>query len=329
MVKNKKKTRACILSISLVGIIILGIFSNTVVALQISANSTYQINIAKGTEILEVSRYDESSWEETINDSPESLFGGDAEKINAKSKYTTLSWFDNATTTYEGFISLFISLEMAIVVSTLGFNQSVINSNYTNKYDSWMVYRAKWEFNSTDFPESANNPNYLTPVFKDPADYKKLLDDYNNWTDIINNDIGFLAMGLPAFQNFTADEFLWQLVLKGMIIATPNNEYLEALVDGLGCSSKIEVNGNELTITKTGIKSYTVDVIYGAQGTQTSLTIKDKSGNIIYEVTTIYPHLIFIYIILGIISGCLAVIVVVKIKAIKKRRLEMTSVKIN
>jgi len=191
MLKIKSGTKMVVLSILLLGIFLINM-SSTIVA----ADNNYNIALKKGTDVLEVTEYDEDAWKSTISRgfSPYAWFGGSADEIHSKSKYTTLSWFKNESSAMEVFYWIF-SLEVALL----------IDSDY--EYDGWAVYQAKWNFTSKAFKDDADIEENFIPVFLNPEDFKRVLDDYND-----------LAPLVPVL---SADDFLLQLILKGLIIPKP------------------------------------------------------------------------------------------------------------
>ena len=117
------------------------------------------------------------------------------------------------------------------------------------------------------------------------------------------------AMVKAAFQNMTADDFLWQLAFNGLAMGTPISLYIQELVNTLGCENA-SYNGNTLIIDRTGEANYTVEMTYGAQGTLTSFIVKNSAGTVIYQFISIGNTNLIVYIIVGIIIGCLSVLFV-------------------
>lgn len=57
MLRNKKNLKISVLGISLLSLLLIGMFSTVAVAV------TYDLGLTKGTEISEVMPYDEKEWE--------------------------------------------------------------------------------------------------------------------------------------------------------------------------------------------------------------------------------------------------------------------------
>ena len=137
------------------------------------------------------------------------------------------------------------------------------------------------------------------------------LDDYNDLASVVQADnFGMAdAMVKAAFQNMTADDFLWQLALNNLAMGAPISTYIQELVDTLGCENA-SYSGNTLIIERTGEENYTVEMTYGAQGTLTSFVVKDTAGTIIYQFISLGDTNWIVYIIVGIIVACLSTLVV-------------------
>ena len=143
-----RKTNVKLLSLSLFIVIIFGMFSTTV-----SASSSYQLTLAKGTDEFIINEYNDPAWKTTVNTStnPSFWFGGDANIKGAKSKTTIQGWNENTWQTWDVFKSLFIfeyfSIEERVgllnIMKLNGYNETTINTNYTNSYvyNTWVYPR--------------------------------------------------------------------------------------------------------------------------------------------------------------------------------------------
>ena len=315
MLKIKKKVRLSLISLSLLSIILIGTFSTNIVA------TSYNMTLIKGTEVSEVSPYDETKWGKLVDD----WFEGNPDKSGAKSKTTTLTYYITSWGMYNVFTRFIIPIlfspeevfPLIVMIASTDYDQEKINSTYTNEYELWCATQAKWYFTTNDFNETANSTMDFLPIFKNPADYEKILYDYNRLARALNGEafIKFLGYSFPIL---TADEFLWQLVLSGFAIASPCDTYLTTLVNALGCSLNIEVKGNVLSFRRQGTNYHIVDVLFGVMGTQTSFVVKNIYGNIVYQITTTHSST-FVYIVLGVMAAFIFGIAFIYYK--KKRHL--------
>ena len=319
MIQFKHKTKKSLLSLSLFVIIIFGMLSTTV-----SASLNYQTTLVKGTEIFTVEQFDNDGWKTTVNlnSTPSDWFEGDTNFTGAQSKVTIKGWNDVTWETYDIFISLFMTEYFNLsdivillgIMDTLGYNETTINANYTNSYNLWYGLRAVWNFTITDFKDQ---PSYNDGVriFKNPLDFKAILDDYNTLATELNGKIPIQFAGYN-FPILNEDEFLWQLALDGLAIGKPQSEYLVGLINELGCEN-VTASGSTLIINRHGETDYTVVLSYGEKGTLSSLSVKDVDENIIFQIVSTSSEWIF-YIILIVIAVCGVILVVYII--IKKRK---------
>jgi hypothetical protein len=292
-------------------IIICGMFAATV-----SASSTYQSSLAKGTDDLLVSQYDDATWKSTVNIStnPSFWFEGDANIRGAKSRTTILGWNYITWQAYDILTSLFMSeyfsvedlLILLTVMNSAGFNETTINENYTNSYNLWYGVRAVWNFTDGTYEEQPSyNEGVL--VFKNPIDVKTILDDYNIMAAELNVIPSIMVLGY-SFPNLTGDDFLWQLTLNGLAVAAPRTQYLIDLINELECENASS-SGSTLIFERIGESNYTVEISYGTKGTMISFTVKDVSETIIFQLINMNSDWIF-YLILGVIIACIVGLVV-------------------
>ncbi len=323
MLKNRKLSSRSLLSVLLLGIILMGLISTSV-----SANPTYEIALTKGTEIFEVTKYDSDGWENTvgITTMPDDWFEGDSNKTGAQGKYTVKGWNYLKLKTYDIILQVMLSTEQFIAFmafSGLGYNETEINNNYTNSYWLWSGEGAEWDFTDSEFNETADDSNSKIIVLKNPEDYNKILDDYNELVDtIINDSIVPLPIKMQ-FSNITADELLWKLIFDGLATASPFNEYLNALINALNVQNTT-INQNTIVIERYGVTNYTVEVSYGSKGTLSTFVVKDVSGQIIYQITSYNTEWIFFTILLTIgisFAGIVSYMLFRKFKLNKSRKM--------
>jgi hypothetical protein len=318
IIKSKKNKQ--IAKFTFFGIIILSMLFTAV-----TASINYQLTLEKGTEIYVVNLYDDTAWKTTVNTStsPSDWFEGEAAARGAKSKITIMGWNQNLWTAYDAFISLFLSeyynsIDMLMLLGILdfaGYNETTINANYTNTYNLWYGLRAVWNFTNGEFNELPSYTEGIS-IFRNPLDLKLILDDYNNLAIELNGNFFVHVLNGYTFPILNADEFLWQLVLNGLAIATPQQEYLVNLITGLGCENASS-SGNTLTIERSGETDYTVEISYGEQGTISTFTVKDAGDTVIFQILSKNSEWIF-YIILIVIAVCVVALVAYII--IKKRK---------
>ncbi len=309
LIKNKTKTS--FLSLTLFGIIICGMF-----AISVSASINYQLTLAKGTDDLLVNQYNDAAWKSTVNSStnPSFWFEGDANITGAKSRTTILGWNDITWEAYDILTTLIMAehfnIEDLVILLTImnsaGFNETLINENYTNTYNLWYGVRAVWNFTDGTHEEQPSYNEGLL-IFKDPADVKTILDDYNAIAAELNGNLAIQLSGY-TFPNLMADEFLWQLILNGLAIATPRTQYLTDLINELGCENASST-GNTLIFKRSGETNYTVEISYGEKGTMVSFAVRNVSDTIIFQLINVNSDWIF-YLILIIIIACIAGLVI-------------------
>ncbi|MFX1497082.1 MAG: hypothetical protein ACFFBH_06125 [Promethearchaeota archaeon] len=315
---NNKKIRYT--AVLVLGLIIFGMFITTV-----SASTSYQSTLTKGTKEFIITQYNKSAWKNTVdtNSNPNSWFDGIANVTNAKSKYTIIGWSYTTWQTYDVLTTIFMPqyfspLVMFGLLETMnskGYNETTINTNYTTSYNVWYGLRAVWNFTDGNFEEA---PSYIEGVFvlQNPSLFKPMIDDYNNLSAKLNGVLMF-----PYFPILTADQFLWQMALNGLAIAEPQEGYLTNLVNGLGCENA-SVNGKTLIFDRYGIANYTVEISYGTEGLISTFTVKDSSDDIIFKFVSTDSNWLFymILIIVAVIIVVLAAFLIIRHRKIKKNR---------
>lgn len=300
MKRIENKMKLSLLSVILFGVIMFGALSTIVIA-----SPNYQSTLVKGTDIYTVSQYDDAIWKTTVNNSttPSDWFEGETNTTGAKSKITMRGWRDTSWETYDVltgiFMPEFFSLEEIILLlgamNILGYNETTINANYTNTYKLSYGIRSVWNFTSSNYPEEQSYIDGIM-VFKNPLEFKSMLDDYTNLSVELNGKL------IYSFPNLSADDFLWNLALNGLAIAKPQSQYLEDLIDELGCKNATS-NGSTLIFERYGETYYTVEIRYGAEGTMSSLSVKDADETIIFQIVTTNSEWIFFTMIIVLLIG--------------------------
>ncbi len=318
-----KKKKICLILLEVIIINLLAVSS--------LANYNYDIALEKGTEILNVKKYNRDAWLTTVSNSttPENWFEGDANNTGAKSKYVIKGWKGISWKTYDVFTSIFLPtfvnpeqiIPLLVIMNNSGYNESAINNNYTNNYKFWVGLRAKWNFTINDFEEKPIDSNDFFLIFKNPEDYIKVLNDYNSIAEQLNKDLSIKMSGY-SFPYLSGDQFLWILIQSEFAIAKPFNKYLSILVDELGCNNAT-VNNNVLIIERVGETNYIIEISYGSNGIMVSFIVKDINGVIIYQIIKVNSEWVF-YIIIMVLSICLvalcAFLILRKRKIMRSRR---------
>lgn len=313
---RKYKTKYTLLSLSILTIIVLGIYSTTGFA-----STTYQTTFVKGTEIFTVNQYDDTTWKTVVdsNSTPVDWFEGDTNTTGAKSKITLKGWNYITWETWDVFTSIFMSSYFSFedlfillgIMDAIGYNETTVNANYTNSYNLWYGLRAVWNFTTNEFGELASYNDGVF-VFQDPLDFKLILDDYNVLAADLNGEIVIQLAGY-SFPILNADEFLWQLALGGLAIATPQSGYLTNLITELGAVNTTS-NGAIFTFNRYGETNYTVVISYGEKGTLSSFTVKDHDGDVIFQIISTSSEWIFylVLVILAVFGSGLVVYIIIK-----------------
>jgi hypothetical protein len=285
--------------------------------------SNYQLNLTKLTKSNEVVKYNKTKWKETISKEsmPNDWFGGEAQKEGAKSKTLYKIFFDRKKSSSELFFSFFedyFSENVTLFfLSDPDFTKAIeneIDENYNTKYNVWIIYHEIWKYTTKDFGEEADHSNKKLYILQNPEDYNEILKDFNSWIDLINETLYYFNLTIPKVNKA---DFLWNLLLKDMVIATPNKQYITKLVDGLGLAKKIEISDNELIWERKGRDDYIVKIQFGDQGFQTLFLIEDNKGNTIYEIRGTDTRLM-IFIIIAMNIAIITMILVVGIIRWKK-----------
>ncbi|KKL62304.1 hypothetical protein LCGC14_2186550 [marine sediment metagenome] len=323
MVNIKKKRK-----LKLTVLVIFGIFIiNYELYPLVSSNSHYTLSLEKGSQIYEVIYYDEEAWKDTINvtSNPTDWFGGESDMIGAKSKATVLGAYEGGSITYNHISKLFFSW-FKINTSFLeqyGFGSYYFYDNYPYEYNwGWYPQLAFWPFGTEPFD---NYSNYIRPsfsysyfLFREPLEYQNILDDYNNFAAVVNNDSAMQAINffMPILNG---DDFLWHFILDRYVMVTPINNYLTELINALECVN-VSIQENKITFMRFGEKPYIMEFSYNSRGSLDNVIVKNSDDNLIYKITS--SNLKFVvYIIIGISLG--AIIGLIGFSFYRKRRLTL------
>ena len=312
--------------IKIIGILFLGLLVLGFISTDVYAATSYNSNLAKGTEEYTVTYYDEGSWNSTVGSilTTNDWFQGDSNITNAKSKITLKGWTQDTWQLYDWLVSLFFPMyytseEIFVLLGIMdsqNINETMINNDYNSNYTLWYGLRSVWNFTVDSYKE---NPSYIDGIIilQNPINYKKVLEDYNSIASNLNGNI-VIQMAGYAFPNLTADEFLWQFALNGFALAEPQSEYLNEVKDELGCEN-VSVSGSTLIFKRYGLTNYTVEITYGIKGMINSFTVKDDTNSVIFRISSSNSDWIF-FLILIITTACVIGIAILII--IRKRRLK-------
>ena len=256
----------------------------------IHADSSYSLSFEPGSQILEIKYIDLPLWKETIDSSsdPSDWFPEASNQTGASKKNTFLSTDRNDLNTYGIFYQFFykwFDINRSIL-SQNGYGPSYINGNYTKFYYVWGHEYITDYFTSQPLGQNLDNYEQFI-MFRQPSDLSTALDDYNNFTTVVNNDpiIQNLSFSLPTV---SGDEFLWKYFLNGLNVAKPINNYLLELVDALDCQN-VTVQSETLIIYRKGISNYRLEIRFNEQGFMDSLNIKTANDELIYNISSWYP----------------------------------------
>ncbi|KKN27781.1 hypothetical protein LCGC14_0860850, partial [marine sediment metagenome] len=205
------------------------------------ADTNYNVGIEKGTQILEVLKYDEQAWKNTVNitSTPSDWFGGDSDKIGSKSKTTLIDMWSRDSITFPIFHDLIFTnktLSIFPIIRNYGYGEEYINQNYTNYYFIWGYTFHDWSFITKEFGYNPDTSSESSTILQYPKNFTRLLNDYNDYAIKINNNATFQSLNI-SFPLLTGDELLWQFALRRFPVAKPINNYLITLKDALNCTN--------------------------------------------------------------------------------------------
>ncbi len=254
------------------------------------ANPNYILSLEYGSRISEVNYYNPPLWNETISNSsdPSDWFQGTSNQTGTSSKNIILGSENRDLSTYAIFHQFFYDwLDIdRTALSQNGYGSSYVKGNYTTYYLVWYYDYQIWYFSNQSFESVWDFEDYFY-IFRDPSDLIDIFSDYNNFSSTVNNDPNMqsLNVSLPITKG---DDYLWHYALNGLIIASPINSYLNALIDGLGCQNAT-AQGNSLIFNRKGIQNYIVDATFNEQGLIDTFSVKTESDVLIYKITSWYP----------------------------------------
>ena len=314
MVNSKKKITVLVF----IGILII----NYELYPLVSSNSNYTCFFEKGSQIYEVIYYDEEAWKDNINESsnPTDWFGGDSDTIGAKSKITVLGVGDGYYGTFGIFNLLFYSWfdENGSILSQHGYGDSYIRNNYPNRYIMWYPRLTSWSFGTEPFDNYSNyeEPSMSSFLFREPLEYQTILNDYNDFAAVVNNNTSLQALNF-SIPIFSGDEFLWRFILERNVMVNQFNIYLTEVINVLECEN-VTIQENKIIFMRFGDKAYTMEFTYNSRDVLDNVIIKNNDDDLIYKITS--SNLKFVvYIIIGISVS--AILGLIGFSFYRKRRL--------
>jgi len=321
MLENRKNWKSMVITLLLFSL--LGISFLTAISSGLAQNTIYEVKLTKGTTTFTVETYDEDAWITTVSNSlnPSHWFGGDANITGAQSKITIKGWSYSDFGTYNILKSFF---PIIIKLNDSGYNEITVNEAYPNTYWIWNRLQAEWQYTVENFdekPNFTNFPFFPIVILEDPEDYKKILDDYNMLATQIRNDVNITDPLIIAMfsKNITGDDFLWELARNRFAAAGPVGNYLLAVTDALE-TENVTVSSCSLIFNQIGLNNYTVEFVYGDQGTLTSVIVKDQADNTIYYITSTNSEWIFYMILAIAVAASIGIIVVLSLRSRKIKR---------
>ncbi|KKL98167.1 hypothetical protein LCGC14_1827150, partial [marine sediment metagenome] len=297
-IKKKKKLKLIVL-------VFLGIFiTNYEFYPLVSSSSHYTLPLEKGSQIYEVIYYDEEAWKDTINVTSNSTdwFGGESDRIGAQSKATVLRVHDGGSGTLGMFGSLFFDWfeTNRSILWQYGYYQSFIDSNYPNNYNQWRPFFTFWPFGTEPFDNYNNSFLSMPFLFREPLDFQSILNNYNDFAAVINNDTALQAINF-SMPILSGDDFLWRFILENYVMVYPIKNYLTEVINALECEN-VTVQDNKIIFRRFGEKPYITEFTYNSQGLLDTVVVKDNDDSLIYKITS--SNLKFVvYIIIGISLG--------------------------
>ena len=288
---------------------------------------TYSLSLRSGVQVYEVKKYDEALWKSTVNPmtNPSNLFGGEANISGAKSKLVCQDTGGNDVNTFSIFTQFFFrwfNVSYESLLKPNGYDIEYIDGRYPYDTLIWDCNFGHWEFTTNSFNNYANYTN-MNPGpprkhiinLQQPSEFSRILLDYNDFATIFNNDTVIKAANysLPLLNG---EEFLWQLIIYGLIIADPFSSYLNQIINALDCSNA-SVQGNSLIFRRSGEKIFIVEITFNNLGIMDTILMKNTQNEVFYHITSSYPQNV-VHIVLGVICG--ATLGLVGINVYLKRR---------
>jgi hypothetical protein len=326
LVKSKCRKKSHLIFILIFNFLII----NSTFITQTTSNSTFEIALGGGSYTFEVKHYDIDLWNSIVDNEtdPSSLFEGTADMVGAKSKLITLHVDSKSLISHVMFSKLmfrWLSIPFEALLVPNGFNSSYINERYTYYYKMWDITFKYWNFTTTEFEHDADytiiNPGIPIKhvyVLKNPSNLSRLLGDYNDFATVVNNDTEIQAANY-SMPLLDGDTFIWYLVLDGMILAKPFDDYPNQLIGALGCINTTSQD-NRLLLHRKGLSAYDLKIAYNEFGMMQTLVFVTPQNNIIYLVEGSSSHIPVILTMTIIILGVVGIILLYTFFRFKKKK---------
>jgi len=299
----------------------------SVLIVSVNGNSTYQSALTKGTDFFKVSVYHKDKWTSTFTEDvlPSNFFKGESNITGAESKLT-LRGYTNINLDFYGILSNFFftgdQLAALISLDAYGYNESEINNLYSDTFQLTFGLRAVWYFTTSEFQETPNATANSVFIFQDPSQYKDILDQYNDFVDVLKNDTLIPLIIRSSLVNYTSNEFLTNLAFNGLALGIPTTTYLESIITELAptnVSYSADSTGNpSLILTGFSKNNYSIAFKYGSDGVLMEFKVLDVNGAVIYLITSYNTEWIF-FLVLFIFIGISGLIIGIYLYMRKKR----------
>lgn len=279
------------------------VFSLTMGVLKPSyANSDYSFSVVPGTQILEIDHCNLQLWKETINhtSSPLDWFPGNSNQTGAQSKKTVRILAFGECDTYTLFLMIYSAYDIDYFeLSDYGYDSNYLRLNFAHRYYNFWAYDLAIDyFMMPPLEDNSYESSEMYKILSHPSDFSTLIDDYNNFSETVNNDPLMQSLNI-SIPEFDGDYFLQYLIFNELATALPSNVYLNELIDALGCENA-SVQESSLILNCKGISNYQLEISYNEQGLMDTFKVKTEDGTLIYKITSWYPKYV-VYTIFGII----------------------------
>jgi hypothetical protein len=252
--------------------------------------SQYSYANQRGAQFFEIDTCDLSQWNDTIGNSssPEDWFDGTPNKTGNVAKRLYLNGFYYPIRTDDLFSSMFFRwFDIDYwTLHTFGYNSSYFDARYEHWIWIWELDYSQWEFTSEQLDHEPDE-NYYRYVILDPLDYQYLLANYDDFRQVFNNDPDVQALNYSLPQ-VSGDQFLYYLVLEGLIVPSPVNGYLRDLIDALDCQN-MTVAGSTLELKFHGNEDYIVELKFNENGILDGIEFKTAQRITFFKISSWYP----------------------------------------
>jgi hypothetical protein len=297
-------------SILIIGMLLFGIIAPFAVAAD-----EYEFPLAEGTGESEVKTYDEDAWEDFVGKAtmPDDIWDGDADVVGAKSKSTIKSWEEDEVDYIDIIDILYDDKDVndAVEAAETQIDAALDAAGVGNKYDVWMVTRDAWDFVEGDFDAEPDDEDDEFPIFMDPEDGEDILTEIQvvmyQLTYLMTFQMMYAALfpvfgdpkatiwadgnatlaGAAAIAELDGDWLFYFLVVdKGLPMAKPVDDYVEAVIDSLDCDDwEYDPETNVLIGETEGEDDYIIKVTLSDMGTGSKIEFaEDEDSDPFYVI---------------------------------------------